>query len=91
MVATAGAGKTQLAMRVMRDALAQGKSALYVCFNRPLAEHIRAIAPKEAKIANHHQLSAAVARDAGSPPDFNQPNVFATLEECFAAVPVPDH
>ncbi|KND62252.1 Superfamily I DNA and RNA helicase [Candidatus Burkholderia verschuerenii] len=91
VIATAGAGKTQLAVRVMRDALAQGKSALYVCFNRPLADHIRAIAPKEAKIANYHQLSAAVARDAGSPPDFSQPNVFATLEERFAAVPVPEH
>jgi superfamily I DNA and RNA helicase len=90
VIATAGAGKTQLAVRVMRDALAQGRSVLYVCFNRPLADHIRAIAPKEAKIANYHQLSAAVARDAGSPPDFSQPNVFATLEERFAAVPVPE-
>ncbi|WP_248323173.1 ATP-binding domain-containing protein [Caballeronia sp. Sq4a] len=91
VIATAGAGKTQLAVRVMRDALAAGKSVLYVCFNRPLADHIRAIAPKDAKIANYHQLSAAVARDAGSPPDFSQPNVFATLEERFAAVPVPEH
>lgn len=91
VIATAGAGKTQLAVRVMRDALAQGKSVLYVCFNRPLADHIRAIAPKEAKIANYHQLSAAVARDAGSPPDFSQPDVFTTLEERFAAVPVPEH
>ncbi|KND55916.1 Superfamily I DNA and RNA helicase [Candidatus Paraburkholderia kirkii] len=91
VIATAGAGKTQLAVRVMRDALAQGKSVLYVCFNRPLAEHIRAIAPKEAKIANYHQLSAAVARDAGSPPDFSRPDVFATLEERFVAVPVPAH
>jgi len=91
VIATAGAGKTQLAVRVMRDALAQGKSVLYVCFNRPLADHIRVIAPKEAKIANYHQLSAAVSRDAGSPPDFSQPNVFATLEERFAAVPVPEH
>jgi hypothetical protein len=91
VIATAGAGKTQLAVRVMRDAIAAGKSVLYVCFNRPLADHIRAIAPKDAKIANYHQLSAAVARDAGSPPDFSQPNVFATLEERFAAVPVPEH
>jgi hypothetical protein len=91
VIATAGAGKTQLAVRVMRDTLAAGKSVLYVCFNRPLADHIRAIAPKEAKIANYHQLSAAVARDAGSPPDFSQPNVFTTLEERFAAVPVPEH
>ncbi|MDR5775741.1 MULTISPECIES: ATP-binding domain-containing protein [unclassified Caballeronia] len=91
VIATAGAGKTQLAVRVMRDSLAAGKSVLYVCFNRPLADHIRAIAPKEARIANYHQLSASVACDAGSPPDFSQPDVFATLEERFAAVPVPEH
>ncbi len=54
VIATAGAGKTQLAVRVMRDDIAAGKSVLYVCFNRPLADHIRAIAPKEAKIANYH-------------------------------------
>jgi superfamily I DNA and RNA helicase len=64
---------------------------LYVCFNRPLADHIRLVVPAEAKIANYHQLSAAVARDAGSPPDFSQPNVFATLEERFANVEVPEH
>ncbi len=35
-------------------------------------------------------MSAVVARDAGSPPDFSQPDVFQTLEERFAAVPVPE-
>jgi hypothetical protein len=91
VIGTAGSGKTQLAVQVMRDAVAKGKSVLYVCFNRPLADHIRLVAPSEAKIANYHQLSAAVARDAGSPPDFSQPNVFTTLEERFANVPVPEH
>ena len=64
----------------MRDAVAKGRSVLYVCFNRPLADHIRLVAPPEARIANYHQLSASVTRDAGMPPDFSQPNVFATLE-----------
>ncbi|SAL81138.1 nuclease [Caballeronia terrestris] len=91
VIGTAGSGKTQLAVQVMRDAVAKGNSVLYVCFNRPLADHIRLVAPSEAKIANYHQLSAAVARDAGSPPDFSQPNVFTTLEERFANVPVPEH
>lgn len=91
VIGTAGSGKTQLAVQVMRDSVAKGKSVLYVCFNRPLADHIRLVAPPEAKIANYHQLSAAVARDAGSPPDFSQPNVFTTLEERFANVPVPEH
>jgi hypothetical protein len=91
VIGTAGSGKTQLAVQVMRDAVAAGRSVLYVCFNRPLADHIRLVAPAEAKIANYHQLSASVARDAGSPPDFSQANVFATLEERFANVEIAGH
>lgn len=43
---TAGSGKTQLALAEYRDALAQGQRPLYVCFNRPLADHFQAIAPQ---------------------------------------------
>jgi hypothetical protein len=91
VIGTAGSGKTQLAVQVMRDAVAKGRSVLYVCFNRPLADHIRLVAPPEARIANYHQLSASVTRDAGTPPDFSQPNVFATLEERFANVEIAEH
>ena len=56
VIGTAGSGKTQLAVQVMRDAVAKGRSVLYVCFNRPLADHIRLVAPPEAK---HRQLSPA--------------------------------
>jgi superfamily I DNA and RNA helicase len=91
VIGTAGSGKTQLAVQVMRDAVAKGRSVLYVCFNRPLADHIRLVAPPEARIANYHQLSASVTRDAGMPPDFSQPNVFATLEERFANVEIAEH
>jgi hypothetical protein len=42
---TAGSGKTQLALAEYRDALTKGRRPLYVCFNRPLADHFNAIAP----------------------------------------------
>ncbi|TAL98008.1 MAG: nuclease [Paraburkholderia sp.] len=85
---TAGSGKTQLAVQVMKDALAEGRRTLYVCFNRPLADHIVRVAPPGAKVANYHQLCDWIARDAGRAPDFDAPNVFEQLEATFAQSPV---
>lgn len=42
---TAGSGKTQLALAEFRAAIDAGRRPLYVCFNRPLADHVEAIAP----------------------------------------------
>ena len=84
VIGTAGSGKTQLAVQVMKDAVAQGKRTLYVCFNRPLADHIARVAPPEAKVANYHQLCDWIARDAARAPDFDAPNVFEQLETTFA-------
>jgi hypothetical protein len=85
---TAGCGKTQLAVQVMKDAAAAGKRSLYVCFNRPLADHIARVAPPEAKVANYHQLCDWIARDAGQVPDFLAPDIFSRLEAIFANAPV---
>lgn len=89
VIGTAGSGKTQLAVQVMRDAVAAGRRVLYVCFNRPLADYITRIAPPGAKIANYHQLCDWVARDAGHVPDFDAPDAFARLDAQFAAAPIP--
>ncbi|WP_323121160.1 ATP-binding domain-containing protein [Burkholderia alba] len=88
VIGTAGSGKTQLAVQVMRDAVAAGRRVLYVCFNRPLADYIARIAPPGAKIANYHQLCDWVARDGGHVPDFEAPDAFAQLEARFADAPV---
>ena len=91
MIGTAGSGKTQLAVQVMRDAVAKGRACCTSASTGRSPTTSGCVAPPEAKIANYHQFSAAVARDAGSPPDFSQPNVFATLEERFANVAVAEH
>ena len=88
VIGTAGSGKTQLAVQVMNDAVARGERPLYVCFNRPLADHIARVAPPEAKVANYHQLCDWIARDAGRAPDFAAPDVFAQLEAVFAQTPI---
>ncbi|MBL8416169.1 MAG: ATP-binding domain-containing protein [Propionivibrio sp.] len=80
VIGTAGSGKTQLALAVFRDALAAGRRPLYVCYNRPLADHVALIAPSAGEVATYHQLADRICRDAGHTPDFTQPSAFARLE-----------
>ena len=91
VIGTAGSGKTQLALAVLRDALAAGRRPLYVCYNRPLADHMALIAPPGGEIATYHQLADRISRDAGRVPDYSEPGAFARLEEFFAALPTDEH
>ncbi len=88
VVGTAGSGKTQLALKVLDDAAAQGRRALYVCYNRPLADRIAQLAPNTAEVATFHQLCERRVRAEGEPVDFRQPGVFERLAERMAALPV---
>ena len=80
VIGTAGSGKTQLAMAVYRDAIDAGRRPLYVCYNRPLADHIARIAPTGGEVATYHQLGDRIRRAGGHPPDFTRPDVFAQIE-----------
>jgi hypothetical protein len=77
---TAGSGKTQLALAVFGDAVAAGRRPLYVCYNRPLAEHFRRIAPSGGEVVTYHQLAHRVCLAAGVTPDFARPDAFAAME-----------
>ncbi|CAD6551588.1 hypothetical protein LMG27952_05155 [Paraburkholderia hiiakae] len=90
VIGTAGSGKTQLAVQVMKDAVARGASTLYVCFNRPLADHIAKLAPPEAKVATYHQLCDWVARDGGHVPDFESLGAFDDLVRRFGEMPIAE-
>jgi hypothetical protein len=80
VIGTAGSGKTQLAMAVYRDAIDAGRRPLYVCYNRPLADHIARIAPSGGEVATYHQLGDRLFRASGKAPDFARPDVFAQFE-----------
>ncbi|GLT24201.1 nuclease [Zoogloea oryzae] len=80
VVGTAGSGKTQLAMAAYRDALAAGRRPMYVCYNRPLADHIALIAPPGGIVVTYHQLADRLLRARGDAPDFTRPDAFARLE-----------
>jgi hypothetical protein len=89
VIGTAGSGKTQLALAVLRDAAAQGRRALYACFNRPLADHLARLAPQGAEAASYHLLCDRRLRAAGESIDYRASGAFERLEERFAALPVP--
>lgn len=61
---TAGSGKTQLALRLLRDAAVRRRKAAYICFNRPLADQMRGHAPDETEVVTFHHLAWQAA---GSP------------------------
>ena len=85
---TAGSGKTQLALAEYQDALARGGRPLYLCYNRPLADHFQRIAPPGGMACTLHMFCDRRVRAEGEIPDFNRPDVFDWLLERAAALPV---
>ncbi|MBR0567687.1 ATP-binding domain-containing protein [Azoarcus sp. L1K30] len=86
VTATAGSGKTQLALAAYSDALHAGRRPLYVCYNRPLADHFAHIVPPGGEVATYHQLCDRRLRAAGRTPDFSAPDRFRRMEADFAAL-----
>lgn len=53
---TAGSGKTQLALGLLRQARVLGQRSAYVCFTRELADRMREAAPAASAVDTFHQL-----------------------------------
>lgn len=87
---TAGSGKTQLALAEYRAAIDSGKRPLYVCYNRPLADHFQHIAPSGGLVCTLHMLCDQRVRASGEVPDFSLPDAFETLLARAAALPVSE-
>lgn len=85
---TAGSGKTQLALAEYRDTLERGERPLYLCYNRPLADHFRAIAPPGGLACTLHMLCDLRLRQAGEIPDFSRADAFEQLLVRAAALPL---
>ena len=85
---TAGSGKTQLALAEFRAAIAAGGRALYVCYNRPLADHFRRIAPDGGVVCSFHMLCDRLLRAHGETPDFVRDDAFDALVERASALSV---
>lgn len=85
---TAGSGKTQLALAEYRATLEAGKRPLYVCYNRPLADHFSRIAPAGGLVCTFHQLCDQRVRHVGEIPDFTQPEAFDKLFKGAMELPI---
>ena len=81
--ATAGSGKTQLALRLLENAVAAKESALYVCFNRPLADIISSIAPARVTVSSFHELAVEHFRRHYHEPDFSVAGVFQLVTDTY--------
>ena len=81
--ATAGSGKTQLALALLSQAAAQGRKARYVCFNRPLADHLARLAPARCEVTTFHQLCRDHAEKEGQTLDFSEPQVFERITQKY--------
>jgi len=80
IIGTAGSGKTQLALSVFQDAIAAGRRPLYVCFNRPLADHFDRMSPDGGMITTYHQLCNKAFQSQGHKPDFSKTETYGELE-----------
>lgn len=93
VIGTAGSGKTQLALRLLRDADANARKAAYICFNRALADHMAQVAPVRVPAQTFHEFAAKVARRSGMAVDLAAPGAFdAVAGHCVTQMnaEVPD-
>lgn len=81
--ATAGSGKTQLALQLLEASAADRANASYVCFNRSLADYVRRIAPTRAEVVNYHELCVEYHRRDHAAPDFGMPRAFELMAEAY--------
>jgi len=91
VLGTAGSGKTQLALAECQAALRAGLRPLYVCYNRPLADHIRHLIPEGVQVASFHLLADRFIREQGVIPDYRDAGVWRHLEENLLHTEVPEH
>ena len=74
--ATAGSGKTQLALKLLETAVSKNQTAAYVCYNRSLADHLRSVAPVRVEVANFHELCISHFRKTHEDVVFDDGTVF---------------
>jgi hypothetical protein len=88
VVGTAGSGKTQLALRLLRDADSADQKAVYICFNRALADHMGRVSPVRTPAETFHEYAVRVVRRSGQTVDFSIPDAFQTIAtQCIAILP----
>ena len=81
--ATAGSGKTQLALKLLQDAVKAKQRCCYVCFNRSLADHMSKLAPAISEVTTFHQLCRDYAEHSGETLNFSDPDIFSRMTQSY--------
>ena len=81
--ATAGSGKTQLALKLLKDAVSNKQRCLYVCYNRPLADHLAQLAPAAVEVTTFHQLCRDHVERLGETIDFSATDAFEKITQAY--------
>lgn len=84
--ATAGSGKTQLALKLLHDAFQRSQRAMYVCFNRPLADQMASLAPNTTAVKTFHSVCVDHYRVRGGQMDFHDPSSFEKAAKSYLAL-----
>jgi hypothetical protein len=71
---TAGAGKTLIARQFFDDAVARGRRPLLVCYNRPLAEKLKAVVGAGGMVGTFRGLCSRFLAERGHRFDFREMN-----------------
>jgi len=94
VVASAGAGKSQLARHFLERVCANDQRALFVCFNRPLASRVRSTVTESATVNNFHGFCHQFLDSIGEDIDFSKavsdPDFWKSIPERVVAVNIPD-
>ena len=88
IIGTAGSGKTQVTMRFCERALARGQDPLLLCFNRPLADKLVALAPDGVTVNTYYGFIKKMAEQVGVEVDFQKsedPNFWRDIQEQLLA------
>ncbi|MBE9610841.1 AAA family ATPase [Chitinilyticum piscinae] len=79
---TAGSGKTQLAFQLLEQSTAK-EHALYVCYNRALADRMIASLPPRVQAQTFHEGCVSLWRQRKGEPDFADPAFFQESERHY--------
>lgn len=88
-----GSGKSTIAARAFEAAVAAGRGPLLVCFNRPLAERLKAAIGKSGVIETWYGLVVRFLESRGLKPDFSAgtpPDFWRALQDLALGEHVPD-
>lgn len=78
---TAGSGKTQLAIAELKRANDNDELAMYICYNRALADAIKPFAPDANNCMTFHELAMWLAKQDSIYFDFSGNDVFKEMSE----------